>query len=166
MSLWSSVGRTKITQKRRAESSDILKKFIILKWKQKLKSFWQKFNIMKQKQHLRDFPGPSCSHRHIFHLAPVFLDVKFFSDLSLVMKTRYVSHLCINIYFWKFVTSLILVYYKFGNRLGDSSQVWWSIYVSVDQNQGLQFHCNEASQNNRGKNPHVALPSSSPYSGD
>ena len=67
------------------------------------------------------------------------------------MKTWYVSHLCINMHFWKFVTSLILVYYKFGNRLGDSSQVWWSIYVSVDQNQGLQFHCNEASQNYQGK---------------
>ena len=65
-------------KKRRAELSNNLKKFIILEWKQKMKSLRKKFNIMKQKQHLRDFPVPSCSHRHIFHLAPVFLDVKFF----------------------------------------------------------------------------------------
>ena len=30
----------------------------------------------------------------------------------------------------------------------------------MDQNQDLQFHCNEASQNIQGKNPHVTRPSS------
>ena len=92
-----------------------------------------------------------------------FYCLGFFPDSSLVMKTWYVSHFCINIYFWTFINSLILVYYKFESGLGNSSQLWWSIYLSVDQNQGLQFHCNEASQNNQGKNPHVTHPSSSPY---